>query len=427
MKYESPANPNYVATVIEVKALNRLDRLDNLVSINAFGYQALVSKDTQVGDVGVIFTAESQLSEEFARENNLHRHTDRNRNPKESGYLEDSRRVKAIKLRGHNSNALFMPLSAFKYLKLKPEDFEVGDVFDKIAGHEIVKKYQLKEPGEHKGQTARIRKVDAKTFPVHLDTENYWRNSHKIPQEAQVVVTQKLHGTSARFGHVHIERDLTWKDRLAKWLGVEVSTHKVASVAGSRMVVKSIDGEAEDGKQHFYATDLWSEWAEKIKDVIPENWLVYGEIVGFTSGGQPIQKGYTYNVAAAESELYVYRVATINAQGVMVDLSWDAVREFAVTNDLKYVPELWRGPHSEFNPDDYVDNRFADQGIHKPYPYKEYAVVLSDAKTVDEGVVVRYDVSYSPYLLKAKSPIFLGWETAELDKGIIDTESEESS
>lgn len=425
LKYETPINPNYSATIIEVKEVHTLEGLDNLVSISAFGYQALVSKDTKPGDIGVLFTAESQLSEEFARMNNLHRHTDRNNNEKEAGYLEDSRRVKAIKLRGWRSDALFMPLDAFKYLKLKPEDFAVGDVFDKIDGHEIVKKYVLKEPGQFKGQSARLRKVDEKTFPVHVDTEQYQRNEHKIPDDAQIIVTQKLHGTSFRAGRVPIERDLTWLERLAQRLGVKVSTTKFSSVAGSRMVVKSIDGQAESGKNHFYASDPWSAWTEKIKDSIPEGWIIYGELIGWTPDGAAIQKGYTYNLSEG-SELYVYRIAVVNGQGRMVDLSWDAVREFAITSGLKHVPELWRGVKSEFDPEQYLDMRFADQGIGEFHPYRDTPIALSDPKTVDEGVVIRYDVSYVPYLLKAKSPIFLGWETAELDKGVIDIESEES-
>ena len=110
MKYDTIKNPNYVAAVIRVAALVDLDGLDNLKAIQMFGMQALVSKDVQVGDVGVLFSTEVQLSEDFARENNLHRHNNLNDDPTQTGYLEDSRRVKAIKLRGHRSDSLFMPL-----------------------------------------------------------------------------------------------------------------------------------------------------------------------------------------------------------------------------------------------------------------------------------------------------------------------------
>lgn len=44
------SSTNYAAEVIEVRALRTLPGLDNLVGISINGYQALVSKDTQVGD-----------------------------------------------------------------------------------------------------------------------------------------------------------------------------------------------------------------------------------------------------------------------------------------------------------------------------------------------------------------------------------------
>ena len=254
MKYDAIKNPNYVATVIRVAALADLDGLDNLKAIQVYGMQALVSKDTEIGTIGVLFSTEVQLSEEFARENNLHRHSNLNVDPNETGYLEDNRRVKALKLRGHRSDSLFMPLSAFSYLKVKPEDFAVGDVFDSINGHEILKKYQIKEPALNNGPAARIKRVDLKVFPLHIDSLNYWRNADKIPQGAPIVVTQKLHGTSVRYGKVPVADELSWfaklKAKLTKKVGTPNYTYKF--VVGSRMVVKSIDYEAESGKVHYY-------------------------------------------------------------------------------------------------------------------------------------------------------------------------------
>src|SRR5688572_24629984 len=114
MKLEAPENPNYAANIERVRNLVPLEGLDNLVAVPLLGYQALVSKDTPIDELAVLFTAESQLSLEYAYENNLHRHGDLNKIESEQGYLEDNRRVKAIKLRGHNSNALLMPLASLR-------------------------------------------------------------------------------------------------------------------------------------------------------------------------------------------------------------------------------------------------------------------------------------------------------------------------
>lgn len=431
MKYDVIKNNNYVATVIRVAALADLEGLDNLKAIQVFGMQALVSKDTEIGTVGVLFSTEVQLSEEFARENNLHRHSNLNVDPTESGYLEDNRRVKALKLRGHRSDSLFMPLSAFKYLKVKPEDFEVGDVFDSINGHEILKKYVIKEPRENTAQ-AKIRRVDLKVFPLHIDSENYWRNADKIPQGAPIVVTQKLHGTSVRYGKVPVADELTWfeklKTKLSKKVGTPNFTYKF--VVGSRMVVKSIDYEAESaGKQHFYAEDLWSRYAKEknLGDLIPDGYIVYGELVGFTPDGAPIQKDYTYEAADKEAALYIYRVATVTPSGVVVDLSWPATKAFAAGIGVKTVPELVTSLHADFTANDWIDTNYYNDWSDNEYgSFVDVPVRLSSAKMVDEGVCVRYDGPNGIYILKAKSPIFLGHESKMLDENAADLESEEA-
>lgn len=436
MKYDVIKNPSYVGTVIRVAALEELDGLDNLKALRVFGMQALVGKDTPVGSVGVLFSTEVQLSSEFAAANNLHRHANLNANPAQSGYLEDSRRVKAIRLRGHRSDSLFMPLEAFNYLGVKPEDFEVGDVFDSINGHEILRKYLIKEPGINKGPVGRIRRVDLKVFPLHVDSENYWRNSDKIPQDAPVVITQKLHGTSVRYGTVPTLRDLKWYEKLARRVGVQVSERQDKFVVGSRMVVKSIDYSAESANQNnFYeAGDLWSKWAKdhNLHELIPAGYLVYGELVGWTDDGAPIQKAYTYGLEPGESELYVYRVATVTPTGVVTDLSWPATKAFAHGIGLKTVPEIQTVLHENFNVDDWIDRRFYDEfsravidgGVFDPV---DTPVQLSTHKTVDEGVCIRYDGPNGIYILKGKSPVFLAHETKILDEGVVDTESEESA
>ncbi len=443
MKYDTIKNINYVATVIRVPALVDLEGLDNLKGLQVSGMQALVSKDVQIGDIGILFSTEVQLSEEFAALNNLYRHSNLNFDPTQTGYLEDNRRVKAIKLRGHRSDSLFMPLRGTTWpAAIGEPDFKVGDVFDSINGVEILRKYVIKEPGVAKGPTARVRRVDMKVFPLHTDTENYWRNADKIPQSAPIVVTQKLHGTSVRYGKVPVLRDKPWYERLINRIGIPTVNAEHKFVVGSRMVLKSIDLEAESaGKDHFYATDLWSEYAQAhhLQDLIPPGYLVYGELIGYTYDGNPIQKDYTYDLENPVQgmtkhervnpciELYVYRVATVTPEGVVTDLSWPATKAFAHGLGLKTVPELGTYIHRDFTANDWIDKRYYDDWLTDPdfRNHPDTPVELSDKKTVDEGVAVRYDGPNGIYLLKAKSPIFLGHESAMLDQGAEDVEAEE--
>lgn len=434
MKFDTIKNPNYVATIVRVAALEDLEGLDNLKGLRVFGMQALVSKDTQIGEVGVLFSTEVQLSEPFARLNNLHRHTNLNADPAKMGYLEDSRRVKAIKLRGHRSDSIFMSLADIKWpdRSIKPDEFNVGDTFDSINGHEILRKYVIKEPGVNKGPQARVRRVDLKVFPLHIDSENYWRNQEKIPAEAPVVVTQKLHGTSVRYGKVPVAKDPSLLDKVKKMFGLKVGTPNFENrfVVGSRMVVKSIDYEAESaGKQHYYAEDLWSTYAKdhNLHDLIPDGYLVYGEIVGYLPDGKPIQKNYTYHLEPGQAELYVYRVATVTPSGVVTDLSWPATKAFSAGIGLKTVPEFWTTLHENLNVDDWIDKVYYDDWVISSEGFPDTPVPLSDEDTVDEGICVRYDGPNGIYILKAKSPIFLGHESKLLDEGGDDVEAEEAA
>lgn len=423
MKLEVPENPNYAANIVRVRNTVELDGLDNLVAVPVLGYQALVSKDTELDALYVLFTAESQLSLEFASKNNLHRHADLNANENETGYLEDNRRVKAIKLRGHNSNALLMPLSSLLHFA-KQSDLDTlqeGDIFDKLNGVPIVKKYYIKEPGTNrkvdKNAVKKFRRVDEKFLPEHYDTENYWRNAHAIPTDALVVVTQKLHGTSIRIGHTIVKRQLKWYERFAQKLGIAVATTEYAHVYGSRKVIKDPNN---PDQQHFYVSDIWTEFGKQLDDLIPENFIVYGELIGWTPDGAPLQKNYTYDVPQGEAELYIYRVAVVTNGGLLIDLPWDQVKHFAADRGLKHVPELWRGPHGEFIADEWIDARFS---AWIPGATTDRPVPLSAPKTVDEGVCVRTDIGRAPYILKAKSPVFLAHETKMLDEEAVDMEA----
>lgn len=244
MKLTEPENKNYAAVICRVNALHDLEGLDNLAGVNFFGYQCLTEKaKTTVGDLVVVFPPEVQLSEEFARVNNLFRHSDRNDNPDESGYLEDNRRVRAIKLRGHASNCMMLGLSSLAYTGFDVSKLEEGDTFDKLNGHEICRKYVVKEPGVarmDKNKIAKFRRVDNVAFPLHADTDNYWRNSHSIPDDQLIFVSQKLHGTSVRFGKIKVARELKWYERALVRLGIKIQKEQYGFVTGSRRVIKSI-------------------------------------------------------------------------------------------------------------------------------------------------------------------------------------------
>lgn len=416
MKLQEPENKNYSVTVVRVDSIVKLEGSDNIVGVPLLGYQAIVSKDTQVGDVGILFVAETQLSEEYAKENNLYRHAELNKDSAKAGYIEDNRRVKAMKFRGNTSNALFMPLESLSFTGVNLDDLNVGDVFDTLNGHIICKKYFVRQAGGprvEKNKAKVFKRVDEKFLPEHYDSENYFRNKHVIKGNKQVIITQKLHGTSIRVGNTLVKRKLTMRDKLAKKIGVVVAESEYAHVYGSRKVIKDVNN---PNQNHYYKSDIWTEEGKKLDDKVPENFILYGELIGWTVDGAPIQKGYTYRLPQGTSELYIYRVAMVSNQGMLVDLSWEQVKEFCRDRGLKHVPELWVGMHRYFKAEDWLDKNFFKE-------VSKTAVPLADESPCDEGVCVRVD-GIAPYILKAKSPRFFEHETKMLDEEAVDLEEQ---
>ena len=436
-KFDAPKNANYAAQIIRVHTIIDLPGLDNLVGVPALGHQALTTKGVLPGELRVAFTAETQLSDEYAYENRLYRDKTLNKGYNahswegESGYLEKNRRIRAIKMRGHKSNCLLMPLDSLAYTGVMPHELNEGDTFDTLNGHEVCRKYQVPVKQQHGPKTKverAFRRVDEKLFPEHLETDNYWRNKHLLNLANEVVVTQKLHGTSWRGANVPCLRQKKWHEKLLNRL-IKTPDYEYDTLYGSRKVIKD---PKNVNQNHFYKKDIWTDYGlGYVNGIIPEGYIVYGELVGWTEDGQPLQKNYTYHLPKGECELYVYRVAFINGQGVLSDLPWDGVKEWCRARGLKWVPELFR--FSGFGPtgldpefldgqvETLMDERYNDlhhnhnHAVDEPLP-------LSDKKSVDEGVCLRQE-GIVPLILKAKSPKFLEHETKLLDADEVDMES----
>ena len=387
-KYEVRGDPAYAAQAIEVKALIELPGLDNLVGVNAFGYTALVSRDVKVGDTLVVFPAECQLGAQFAASRNLHRHPALNDDPTQVGYLEDNRRVRAIRLRGQVSNALALAW-----------DVPVGTVFDTVDGVQISSKYELPVKGSAftAPSTAKTRHA---VLPEHPDTSQWYRLADSIPDDTWLTVTQKLDGTSVRIANTKVMRNLSWLERLAKKFGITVAETEYAHIYGSRKVIK----DPEVVTPGFYDTDIYSLVGKDI--TLPKGVMLFGEIIGYTPTGQAIQPGYTYDLRSGEMSLYVYRVAVLGSDGSVYDLSRGGVEQFCAALGLKVVPLLWQGFKRDFIVEDFLDKRFCTT----------YAqAVPTSNNNPDEGVVIQVQ-GIVPTNFKAKGAGYYALRTKALDK-----------
>lgn len=427
MKLEKPENPNYCATVVKVPHTRiSLQGLDNIEAVSIFGYQVLVSKTTEADLLGVFFPAETQVSDKFCYENDLYRHADKNKNKDQKGYIEDNRRVRAIKFKGNTSNGFFMPLESLKWTGVNLSVLKEGDEFDTLNGNEICRKYTIARKAQKMQEVADrgFVRADKKFMPEHIDTENFFKNHDKIDGETEVVVTQKLHGTSIRIGHTMVNRQKGFVEKIASFFGALVAPTEYAYLYGSKKVIKDANN---PNQNHYYETDIWTNEGKKLDGLLPENYIVYGELVGWTGEGQPIQRDYTYALPVGTAELFIYRIAIVNGKGLLTDLSWQQVKEFCKNNGLKFVPELFKCKMKDLTNNDFqflktfLDTRYFDgiEGLRNAIWLGE------DKEIVDEGVCVRAE-GLVPKILKAKSPKFLEHETTILDTGEEDLESSQT-
>ena len=176
--------------------------------------------------------------------------------------------------------------------------------------------------------------------------------------------------------------------------------------------------------------DIWTDALRSYGDKIPKNHIVYGELVGYTPNGAPIHKGHTYDELPGFYELYVYRVALITEDAELIDMTWDQVRYFCERHGLKHTPELDRMPkavfdHTKFEELDFFKEHQLALTHGDRDPYVDAPVRLSAGGTgKDEGIAIRVDRGSGVELFKFKNKSHYLYESAELDSGEADLESQ---
>lgn len=424
---------NYTCQVVNLPQLQTVEGLDNLVQVNIYGNNCLIGKDSKPG-LYLFFPAECVIHHRFLSQNNIYRHSNLNVDPLQKGFFEDTGRVKAVKFKGVISTGFLTPVENLYHIT-GDLGLRAGDEFNEIAGILLCKKYVVRRQYSNGMGTPKPRIidqiVDSRMAPEHFDTEHLMKNTHKIKYEDNITVSVKLHGTSARFYNTLVRRRLTWKDKIAKWFGVEVAEEKYDYVTASRRVIKSVGFEQLPNKNHYYVSgDLWSEVGKNFEGKLFKGEAVYCEIVGKTYQGEAIQSGYTYGFQ--EPKVFIYRISNINPEGVETDLSAEAVAIRANQLGFDSVPVVYSGTLQEFisektketNFDDrdksrHLEQIFYDQMLEKPSMF--------DKTVVEEGFCVRVESYPRPQIFKIKSRKFLENETKMLDKGETNLEDEQAN
>lgn len=308
---------------------------DRLQLADCNGYQCIVGKDVENGQLGIVFPEGGILSEGFAAANELTRSA--------GGLLEDDRRVRALRLRGERSEGLWLELDCLErwqptYSALVSE----GQPVDCWGpdGDELCRKY-VPPAVQRQLAVQKPKRARKQAIPKHYDTPQLrnrsgWANAGFDPT-ARLIWTEKLHGASARTGRVHVDLPLPWYKRALNLLpGVDLKPKRdLRCFSGTRNCMLDTGAEGEKGKGYR------QEWHELISERLEalglEDIVVYYEIVGYDENGRPIMpphsvkglskedlrsipKGairdgkvhYDYGCEPGKSQAYLYRATYLD-------------------------------------------------------------------------------------------------------------------
>lgn len=180
---------------------------DKLLIGDAAGYSVIVGKDTATGELGILFPEGGCIAVAFCLANGLLRKHPETGAPL-GGYLDESGRVRALKLRGAVSEGLWLPLAGLDMTGFAELLSEV-DEGDRVSGA-LCQKYitpATRRAMAKFGATSPQARA-ASALPRHYDTPQL-RDLALLPwalvpegEQLVVITTEKIHGTSGRTGLV---------------------------------------------------------------------------------------------------------------------------------------------------------------------------------------------------------------------------------
>jgi len=442
MKFNLKGNINYSAVIVKIEKLIPLENCDNIQHAQILGNSVIVSKDCKIGDVGIYFPVECSISKDFLKVNNLYRDTTLNADTTKKGFFELNGRVRCVKFRGNKSEGFFIPIDSIYFMinefmpystNIKKLELEIGTQFDYIDDNKICEKYIIrnKQPGmsgSKKGRKAKISKIIPGQFVFHKDTEMIKRNIDRIFLDDLLQITAKFHGCSGISSKILCKRKLSIFEKLLLLLKVKIQTTEYDMIYSSRKVIKNED---INNKQHYYSEDIWGRANNVLSEYIDAGMSLYYEIVGYLSDGKMIQKDYDYGCEQGKFDIYIYRITTISAVGIVHEFSARQVQQWCKQKGLKPVIELYYGLakdlYKEINTEDLTlwREQFLEKLANDKNFHMEENCVYNKNIVPTEGIVIRKE-SLGIESWKLKCNAFYLRETKLLDEQVEDIEENQT-
>ena len=356
----------YTAFITRIKNIRKHTNADRLLVGECFGNNVIVGLDAQLNQLGIYFPSDGKLGIEYATKNDLLRRKDENGNNC-GGYLDpEKRNIRALRLRGEQSDGLFMPLESLKDFT-DISELKDGDTISVLNGVVICEKYIPQgrihnHGGGAKGKAKTEPKTKYPFFAEHSDTSQLQYNLNQFKPDDCIVMTLKMHGTSQRTSNT-IQESKAKQTILQRVMSRIVKKpakilRSWAYISGTRRTV--LTGKAVKDGGYYKDSDFRMKYHDFFVDKLQKGEEIFYEVVGFINETTPImgtcsnkklgdkefvkQYGdittFSYGCNIGENDIYVYRMTMTNEDGFTVEYPWSLVKLRCEQMGVKYVPEF---------------------------------------------------------------------------------------
>lgn len=380
------------------------------------------------------------------------------------GFFNKHGRVRMIRLKSVPSMGFLFTQEELAKFNPKVSNINMEDLlnvdFDTIDGELFVKAYvpytpPTKEKRSHTSKAQKkIERFDRMIpgeFHFHYDTNPLGKNMWKIKPTDKVVISNKLHGTSAIYSNVKTRKPrklifykwlwnkfvkLTGLFKKYKFIDYDIVYDNVYS---SRTVIKNqyINKSVGEG---YYKEDVWLKYNELLKEHILPGMTIYGEIVGYQTNSETmIQKGYDYGCDIGQNFFMPYRITQTNDNGKIVEWNVSQVKKWTedliknnpeFTSEIQPITIFYEGTLVELYPNLRVDEHWHEEVLYQMKQDKEHFGMEENEPMCKnivprEGICVRIVDDPINECFKLKCDLFFEHERGEMDKGNVDIEMSE--
>lgn len=368
-----------MVTIEKIEEITAHENADRLEIARVLGWNIVVQKDVyKSGELIAYFRIDSVLPQGL--EEKLF--------PSGSKIKLEKSRIRSIKIRGAYSHGMIVPLNDLNLF-----DAKLGEDITGILGvgkfEPIVKKgNKMYTGGDQKGRKKKAH--DNPNFNKVRKPENL-KNYHGVMEGKDVVITEKIHGTSFVAGWVKRPTN-TWKERLTArffdeyefcFRSMNVQLQRREGFWGNLRVALGLYNRYTP----YYGNNVYADTCRQynLKDIIPKGLEITGEIYG-----DGIQKNYTYGCVQDETKLAVFGIRC-NGENVSPEVAIQIVDQIG----LDYVPILFKGECTQ----EIIDACTIGQSV------------LNGKQKVREGCVIETrdgsDLWFGKPLVKSINPKYL--------------------